>query len=125
MPNAMGLLRFRDWPQDQQAVFLKGANRIAPGRFFAEQWPYGILFVLVLFLFLSFACASGLGGLFTGPLIVLRILAYVPAVLMVTSAVRIGRDLWTYRQQKKAGAIVYGFLIDAERLAVRTIRGVL
>ncbi len=121
MPNTMGLLRFSDWPQDQQAIFLSGANRTARGRFFAEPWPYGILFVLVLFLGLSFAFALGFGGLFTGPFIILRILAYVPAVFMVVNAVRIGRDLWTYRQQKKVGAIVYGFLIDAERLAVRTI----
>ena len=120
LPHSMGLVRFPDLPQETQALFLNGANFNSRGRFFAETSPYGILFVLGLFLFFAFVFALGLRGIF-GPLSLIGILATVPAIIMVASAVKIVRDLLVYSQKKRAGAIVYGFLIDEEKLAVRTI----
>lgn len=116
----LGLVRFANLPPSTRSLFLDGANLQSHGRFFAQKSPYGILFPLALFFFFALATTLALGNAF-GPLSGVGLAATAPTLFMVTCAVRIARDLRAYSQKKKAGAITFGFLIDQEQLAIRTV----
>lgn len=114
----IGSCTFRQLPEKYQELFRTGANQISEGRFVAEKYPASAMLGLpFLWLFASLpAIPVTNGGL---SLQALGFLRFIPLILMAgLTLVRI-RQLVEMFQAWRAGARLYGLVIDEHNLVSR------